>query len=406
MTGVKSKPVSLFVYFTLWCLYNLQGPLYPAGSIISKLLLVILLVWSFVIMLKVNMHERNMPRFFTALNVFLLVTTIYGAILIMSGQDLYITEGIYIKAANTDYLKQIYISLLPIFVLFYYSRKGNVTIQHVFTFIIILLLINIIGFFYTRTQSILYAAYGSRNADGFTLNIGYKFLALFPLILIYERKRFLQYVLVMLALVFVILSMKRGAILIGAVSFILFLLFTLKSTSGNKRKIVAFMSLLALIATVYIVNHLLVTNDYFVSRIEQTFEGDSSNRGELFSTFLNHFISEQNFMSFIFGNGANATLKIGMNYAHNDWLELAINNGVIGLLLYVWYYIALFIDYRKIKKVNRSYANVMMMTIFILFATSLFSMSYASVDIAMAIALGFILAQVYKTKDENSMLYR
>jgi O-antigen ligase len=111
-------------------------------------------------------------------------------------------------------------------------------------------------------------------------------------------------------------------------------------------------------------------------------------------------------MSFIFGNGANATLKIGMNYAHNDWLELAINNGVIGLILYVWYYIALFIDYRKIKKVNRSYANVILMTIVILFATSLFSMSYASVDIAMAIALGFILAQVYTTKDENSMLYR
>ena len=395
MTGAKSTPVSLYVYFTLWCLYSLQGPLYPTGSIIAKILLLILLVWSIVVMFKVNMHERNKPQFFSALNTFLLVTTMYGVLLILSGQELYITEIDYIKTSNTDYLKQIYISLLPIFVFYYYTKKGYVSPRNILLFILVLLLINIICFFHTRAQSMILAIQNGRNVDGVTLNVGYKFLALFPLILLYNRKPFYQYIVAIVTLLFVILCMKRGAILIAVFCFLYFIYNTLRSSKGKNKFIVTFMAIMALLATIFLVTNLLNTSDYFVQRIQQTLDGDASNREDVYSTLLHHFFSEHNFFRFMFGNGANATLKVGMNYAHNDWLELAINQGVVGLLLYVWYYIALFVDYIKIKKFNKNYANVLMMALIVMFASSMFSMSYASLDRAMAIALGFVLAQLH-----------
>ena len=180
----------------------------------------------------------------------------------------------------------------------------------------------------------------------------------------------------------------------------------LRLTKGKQKVIAIIMSIVAILMTIYVISTLLTTNDYFVHRIEQTLDGNSSNRYELYSRFINHFFSERSFLKLIFGNGANATLKIGMNYAHNDWLELAINNGVVGLVLYLWYFVALLLDRRKLKKENRDYANVIMMTLIVMFASSLFSMSYSSVDKALAIALGFVLAKSYTTKNENNLFYR
>lgn len=398
MVNAKRLFESVNIYFALWCLYRLQGSLYPSGSIVSKILLLILMMWSLYIFFKVNMKGRQIPHYFRAVNAFLLVTTLYGVMLIISGQELYITEYINIKTSNLDYLKHIYMSLLPVFVFYYYSIRGNVTMLNILIYIVILLLINLIGFFDERNQAMMLAIQNGRNVDGFTLNVGYKFLALFPLILLYNRKPILQYVLMIITLFLVVICMKRGAILIAAVCFIYFIYSMLRLAKGKQKVIAIIMSIVAILMTIYVISTLLSANDYFVHRIEQTLDGNSSNRDELYSSFINHFFSERSFLKFIFGNGANATLKIGMNYAHNDWLELAINNGVVGLVLYLWYYIALLLDRRKLKKENRNYANVIMMALIVMFASSLFSMSYSSVDKALAIALGFVLAKSYNTK--------
>ena len=172
----------------------------------------------------------------------------------------------------------------------------------------------------------------------------------------------------------------------------------LKFTNRNRKYVLLILSFASLAIGLYFIVDLLNTNDYFIQRIEQTLDGDSSNRNELYSTFFNHFISEQNFFRFVFGNGANATLKVGVNYAHNDWLELAINNGILGIALYIWYFVALFKDYRYINKYNQLFANVILMTLIILLMSSIISMSYDSIDRALSIALGFILAKAYPNK--------
>ena len=406
MISIKQifKPVN--IYFALWCLYRLQGPLYPSGSVIAKFILMLLLVWSIMIMFKVIMHRGGLPSYLRALSVFLLMTTLYGLMLILSGQELYITEDVYIKTSNFDYLKNIYSSLLPVFVFFEYSTRGEMTMRNVVIFTVVLLVINILSFFYDRSQAMILAIQSGRHVDGFTLNIGYKFLSLFPLILLCRKRPLNQYLLTIITLFFVILCMKRGAILIALICFPLLIISTMKTAKGRQRLFITILSVFSLLVATYIVINLLSTNVYFAHRIEQTLEGDSSNRDKIYFTFLNHFFSETNAFRFLLGNGANATLEIGMNYAHNDWLEIAINNGLLGIVIYIWYYIALLLDYFKTKKYNKHYGDVIMMVFIIMLASSLFSMSYSSMDRELSIVLGFVLAQLYIKNNENNLFYR
>lgn len=396
MTSFKGKPVSLFVYFTLWCLYSLQGPLYPTGSPIAKVILLILLAWSIVVMVKVNMQVRKGPHFLRALNAFLLLTTIYGLHLILSGQELYITVSEYRKTSNFDYLKNIYMSLLPIYVFYDYTKKRQLTESVLTIFCIILLLLNILTYFYSREVALLLAAQKGISASGITLNVGYNFLALLPLLFFWNKRPLFQYVLLFIILFFILICMKRGAILIGAMCFMYFIFSMFRNTRGNVRVFIVLLSIAALSATIYIIGDMISTNDYFSYRVQQTLEGDTSKRDQLYATYFNHFITEQNFFKFMFGNGANATLKIGDNFAHNDWLEIAINNGVLGLLLYLGYYTSLMKDYFFIRKYDSYSGNILLMTLIIMFSSSLFSMSYASLDKSICLALGYVLAQRYK----------
>ena len=254
---------------------------------------------------------------------------------------------------------------------------------------------------FRQIMAILSAAQLGIIRDGFTLNVGYTFLSLMPLLIFWDRMKFLQFMILIVILFFIVLCMKRGAILVGAVCFMYFLYSSIRSSSGSRKTLVVILSILALVATSLVVYHLFNNNDYFAQRVQQTLEGNSSNRDELYSIYYNHFMSERNFFRFFFGNGANSTLSIGYNYAHNDWLEIAINNGVLGLVIYLCYFFSLFKDYVRAKSRNVVSARVIMMAIIIMFSTSLFSMSYAAMNIGLSMPLGLALAHVYNQHSET-----
>lgn len=394
MLNVKRLFGPVNIYFALWCLYRLQGPLYPSGSIISKVLLLIILLWSICIMFRVNTKVPSLPHFIYAVNLFLLLSTLYGTFLIVSGQELYITEGIYRRTSNFDYLKKIYMSLLPIYVFFYYSLKRSLTTRHILFYSICLLLVCVANYIHGRNEALLMAMEMGYTTEGVTLNVGYSFLAVIPLLIYWNQRSAVQFGLLILTMLFIIICVKRGAILIGAICSIYFLYNVIKNASPRKRIVVVLLSLSTVLAAGLFIFKMLNSNDFFAYRIEQTLAGDSSNRDILYSTYINHFLSETNLLKFLFGNGANATLKVGMNFAHNDWLELVINNGVLGILIYAYYFIALYKDSIVAKRTDDIHFAVILLTFIILFCSSLFSMSYASINIALTIALGYSLGSV------------
>jgi O-antigen ligase len=193
--------------------------------------------------------------------------------------------------------------------------------------------------------------------------------------------------------------MKRGAILCGVICLVWFMVTNLRKVPRKRKWIVVLVTVAVVVAGVYFFNYMMETSSYFRYRLAATEAGESSGRNDLYSTFYNHFIHEDNPWKFLFGNGASATLKISYNFAHNDWLEIAINQGVVGLVIYLIYWVCYFITWRKTKQQPQAFMAIGM--IFInYFLSTLFSMSYDSVSRCAAMVLGYYLA-VYDSTEES-----
>lgn len=380
------------IYLFIWCLYNLQGLLFASGGIISQFLILIILVWSVYCCYLVNFKKRQpLPNFIKAVNVFLIMAIVYGVLLILSGQELYITESDFKRVPNFYYIKEILVSLLPIYPIYYYVRKGYINERH-FGFLLILFICVTWGkYFRFQEEYHKWAMENRATRDEFTNNTGYSFLAILPLLLLWNKRPILQYGCFLICIAGIILCMKRGAIIIGVVCFLYFIYSKFKTTRGTTRIAIFLLSILAITGTVWIVQEMLLTSEYFVQRLTQTMEGDTSNRDIIYANLWNVFINESNPLKLLFGRGANATLSVGMNLAHNDWLELAINQGILGLVIYIYYFISLFKDASRVRKINKTYSNILLMSILILFSRSLFSMSYADVDVVLMLSIGIVL---------------
>lgn len=382
---MKQHLNSCTFYFLVCVLMVFSRGVFYVGS--QVLLILMSLYYAFY----ANFHYK-LPVYFKALNILLIMFTIYGAILIVKGEQLMI-QASYHEVSNNSYLLNIYRSLLPIYAFYVFARKGLLTEKIMRFWFFVFLILTIRSFYNTQAYLLRKAIERGSLAEEFTNNVGYSFVALLPALVLFHKKPILQYILMAICGYFIILGMKRGALLSGAICIAWFLNVNYRKTTKNRRWIVVIVSLIVIVVAVYFVQYMMNTSAYFLSRIEETKAGDSSQRDVLYSTFYNHFIHEDNPFLFFFGNGANATLKIGNNYAHNDWLGIAINQGLLGLIIYTVYWICFYKSWIKTKKNPQAYMAIGMLLI-IYFLTTLFSMSYTGVTRCAAMVLGYYMATI------------
>ncbi len=91
------------------------------------------------------------------------------------------------------------------------------------------------------------------------------------------------------------------------------------------------------------------SSDYMMERIEDTLAGNSSSRDGLYSFFWKYFTEDSCFIHYLLGRGANGTLDIYYNYAHNDWLEIAVNQGLLGIFVYAFYWFGFLKTWKRAK---------------------------------------------------------
>ncbi len=197
------------------------------------------------------------------------------------------------------------------------------------------------------------------------------------------------------------MGMKRGAILIGSLSIVIFLYSNLKSSSGKRKAITLFFTIGIIIGAIYYISDMLQTNDYFVKRIEQTAEGNSSGRDIIYSSIWEAFLNEPNLLYFLFGHGANSTISVAGNFAHQDWLETIYNNGILGGIILLSFFIAFGLT---IYKQRRRFPSYMYYSFFILlfisFSKTMFSMSIQNLDIYQSLLLGYFAYWTTRPKEE------
>ena len=378
-----------YIYILLWTVYELQGTLYAHGNIISVSALFIIIIMSLYLFFYSNIHYK-LPTPLKILSILIIVWTVYGLepILFGTGQTAFFVQPF-------SYLKGIFVSLLPIYAFYYFSKKGFLT-EDILRWLFMLFLILAVFNFYDYKETVLASVEG--DTEEVTNNAGYVVVSLLPLLPIFWRRPLWQYALLGICLFFVLLGMKRGAIIGGAICAIWMMWNSFRQDRNegkNKRRKLFYIRVLATIvilsAVVYAVQYMLNTSDYFNLRLQETIEGNYSGREDMYGTYFNWFVNQNGVFKILFGNGANATLRFFSNYAHNDWLEILINNGLITSIIYAAYWISLI---AMLVKGKRGSTTMLMLGCFVIIylLKTMVSMSYNSTTVYAACAAGYALA--------------
>lgn len=386
MTKSLSKYLS-YIYLFLWMAYYLQDILMLKG-VISQAILGIVIAVSICAFFYVNFCYRIGP-FLRWLNLIIAVVTIYGLVLLFSGVALYPDEYSITTAYQYGYLQRIYSSILPLYAFYLFSLKGLITEEnmlHIFLFVLAATFLMFYQLYFKRSEI--------TEREEVTNNIGYRFVPLIPMLTLVRIKDALKYIFLIAIFAFVVMSMKRGAILIGTVALLLFIKHQMKARSTKQMLYIFLLTAVALCVIYLIVMNFYETSDYFKIRFNKTLEGNSSGRDSMYRTYFDFFVYHTSAFEYLFGCGADsAYLKLGQ-YAHNDWLEFAINQGVMGVLIYLFFWINFVREWKGFRpKTNNRFKQVLGDLIIIYFLKSFFSMSFDGMFITATLCIGYCLAQ-------------
>ena len=132
-------------------------------------------------------------------------------------------------------------------------------------------------------------------------------------------------------------------------------------------------------------------------------EGSVSNREDMYPRYFAFFLNS-NVFQFIFGHGADGTCHYLGLMAHNDWLEMSINMGLIGFFSLLAYWINVFKTWIKSRsRIESDVILAMGMFIIIYFGRTLFSMSIMDMSIVSTSVFGYCLSCHDMMEIKNTM---
>lgn len=376
------------IYVGLWCIYMLQGVLYPQG-IINQFLQLMMLLWSMTAVCR-YVVQSSIYSYSSILKVaFLLIGmyVIYGTIHIMFDAPVKVHGQYY-------YLQVALNSLAPIFLFYEFTMNGKLTSERIQIYLPILIVTCILLYYKNESQVLL-----KTNAEEITNNAGYYFVPLIPFLFFYSRKPIIQYIFMATILIYVFMGMKRGAILIGVLGTIVLLYANMRNSFQWMKILFIMLTIIILVGISKYIDYMMANSSYFMARIEQTLDGDSSGRDIIYGKLWDTLLFEPSPFYFYFGRGAESTLKIIGNGAHQDWLETFCNNGLVGVFILFFF----FYTFGKTAWKSRQCFSGMMfysfITLFIIiFSKTLFSMSIQELDVSESMLIGYFAYELFNSE--------
>lgn len=368
----------------LWLLYWAQGPILGEGGMLATILASGLLLLSIVHFIRVNI-SGNLPRTIKALDALVILFTIQGVYNLIRGD----ITGYF---PSYFYLKTYWISLLPVYSFYYYSKKGKYS-EKFLRISFVFILVAFIGMFFYNQKIALQRL----NVEETTNNIGYEFVSLIPFLYLFRDKRKIQMVWAVVLMFFILTCFKRGAILVGAVSLAVFMYSGFLHSSRRGKFGAVVLALIVIGFGAYYVGHLLETSTYFLNRVEDTLEGNSSNRDIIYGGIWDFYLHKASFVQQIFGGGADFSFKIVGTYAHCDWLQFLVDTGLIGVILYFAFYVSLYKDTRSLRKQVPLQGHIIILVLIELIIISVFSMSIIELMMPYQLMLGYCLAGLHSS---------
>lgn len=382
------------IYILLWVLYmfHWNNTELPAIAGFSNIFLGVNLLISIYCAIRLSTTGGE-SAYFKATNILILVFLIYGGYSIAFGHTHVIKfTGDVVK--NGTYLISVLRSFLPVYTIYFFTKKGYVTLNMLKFWSIILLLVAVVIYYYSYNLHSLIS-----DREEFTNNTSYVLLTLFPFVFLFDKKVAIQYAYLAIISIFVLAALKRGAIFIELLLLLYFFRVRFQNASSRQRYLFYAASIAFAIIGYRYLSNFMASSDLFQTRLQATLEGNSSGRDSIIQNLMHYFWNDAGVFGILFGSGADATLDIGENYAHNDWLEILIDQGILGLIIYFYYWKNYFKTWRKSKN------NIMVFEViganFILYlAKGFFSMSYSTLPLAFALTMGYCLASYNENGSE------
>lgn len=212
---------------------------------------------------------------------------------------------------------------------------------------------------------------GQEGVD--SVNAVYFIACLFPVIFL-DANKYLKLVVVMSSAACVLLSGKRTALIVLVLAFAVPYLFKLlHSNANNKVKSILILILLSLLV-IYLYDYLLKKFDLTIfDRFSNIAEDGGSGRIDIYKAVIASF-KESGFLNKLFGHGFNGVFLSGITCtsAHNDFLEVLYDFGIIGEIFYLCLVVGMISTASKLlkRRAKTSLAVVSAIMVFICMSTT------------------------------------
>ena len=397
--------VSTYVYFLVCIVLAVFSYIYNSNFIYEPIL--IYLTGSALYYSYVAVTNYKLPIFFKGTFLFVLTLTLYGIFLVIVGDDIFwkATGHVLRKYLYILWLIPAMLSVVPVYI---FTSRGLIGEREMKILFLIFFICGINSYYGGLEQQMAYAVLmQEEEMEEFTVTSVYQLLSLLPLIILFKKQQILQFIFLAVIFIFLVLSAKRGAIMLGGASAVLFILSMFVNSSLAK-KVAIFFITVALMFVIYLfINYQMETSPYFASKVQRTFEGYASGRDEYAKHILDYYLNTSTTFQMIFGIGAQGTLAANESFAHNDWLAILLEQGVFGVFLYVIYWIGFVLTWLK-SRIDFDAFVVIGLLLLIGFGKSVFSMYYLPISPEMmtsscffAIALGYYLAKAFPQEKEE-----
>lgn len=289
----------------------------------------------------------------------LLVISSYMAIVRII--DLPITAGLF--AYIYQPMRDLLIVILFLFVCTIASKSRDL-LNFFATSMFVAMLIMV--YFYYKNWTI------ANELDEAHLGTSYYVLFMLPIILLTPHKR-IRYVALIITGAVLFSSFKRGGVIAFVLGIIAYLFVNEVLIERKFTRLLLFIiAVIALLITLVVIDNAM--GNIISTRILNIQEDGGSGRDLVWATTWD-MINQSYLEQLLFGHGYNATEKLsplGLS-AHNDFLEMLFNYGVVGFVPYVILHIQLIKQiFDEIRKRNKE-VSIMAFTYTIFFSLSMIS---------------------------------